>query len=171
MCIRDSGHTIFHDPENQFTLQIGDGKIISEVTKITTINNFRELDIYLHGQGAPLVPIGDLLLFSEYKYCLNLGGFANISVKKKNKIIAFDICAVNFMLNKLSNRINLEYDKDGINTRKGNLKQDLLEELNSLNFFEKEAPKSLSREWVEAEINPIIDKYNYSIIDLSLIHI
>ena len=130
----------------------------TRVTKITTINNFRELDIYLHGQGAPLVPIGDLLLFSDYKYCLNLGGFANISEKKKNKIIAFDICAVNFILNKLSNRINLEYDKDGIKTRKGNVKQDLLEELNSLDFFEKEAPKSLSREWVEKSISPLFLK-------------
>ena len=89
--ISSHGHTIFHDPANQFTLQIGNGEVISEVTKITTINNFRELDISLNGQGAPLVPIGDLLLFSDYKYCLNLGGFANISEKKKNKIIAFDI--------------------------------------------------------------------------------
>ena len=164
--ISSHGHTIFHDPVNQFTLQIGNGEVISEVTKITTINNFRELDISLNGQGAPLVPIGDLLLFSDYKYCLNLGGFANISEKKKNKIIAFDVCAVNFMLNKLSKRINLEYDKNGVESRKGRVKQDLLEELNSLDFFEKEAPKSLSREWVESEIYPIINKYNYSIIDI-----
>ena len=164
--VSSHGHKIFHDPENQFTLQIGDGEVISEVTKITTINNFRELDISLNGQGAPLVPIGDLLLFSDYKYCLNLGGFANISEKRKDKIIAFDICAVNFILNNLSNRINLEYDKDGIETRKGRIKQDLLEELNSLDFFEKEAPKSLSREWIESEIYPIINKYNYSIIDI-----
>ena len=164
--ISSHGHTIFHDPVNKFTLQIGDGKIISEVTGITTINNFRELDVSFNGQGAPLVPIGDLLLFSDYKYCLNLGGFANISEKKKDEIIAFDICAVNFILNHLSNRINLEYDKDGTETRKGSIKQDLLQKLNSLDFFEKEAPKSLGREWVESVIYPIIDKYNYSIIDI-----
>jgi len=164
--ISSHGHTIFHDPENNLTLQIGNGKIISEVTEITTINNFRELDVSLNGQGAPLVPIGDLLLFSDYKYCLNLGGFANISEKRKDKIIAFDICAVNLMLNNLSNRINLEYDKNGDETRKGRVKQDLLKELNSLDFFEKEAPKSLSREWAETEIDPIIEKYNYSIIDI-----
>ncbi|HJM16604.1 MAG TPA: anhydro-N-acetylmuramic acid kinase [Flavobacteriales bacterium] len=163
--ISSHGHTIFHDPANNFTLQIGDGKILSELTEMTTISNFRELDVDLNGQGAPLVPIGDLLLFPDYKYCLNLGGFANISKKREDKIVAFDICAVNFILNHLSNRINLEYDKEGTESRKGLVKQDLLRELNSLDFFEKEAPKSLGREWVESAVYPIIDKYNYSIID------
>ena len=111
--IASHGHTIFHQPEKKITLQIGDGKTISQITKHTTINNFRQLDVSLNGQGAPLVPIGDLKLFPDYKYCLNLGGFANISIKKGNKISAFDICPVNIVLNTLARKSGLEYDKNG----------------------------------------------------------
>ena len=89
--IASHGHTIFHQPENNYTLQIGDGKTIANVTKIKTINNFRSLDISLNGQGAPLVPIGDLHLFPDYKYCVNLGGFANISIKQKNKTFPYKV--------------------------------------------------------------------------------
>jgi len=163
--ISSHGHTIFHNPKNNFTLQIGSGEKISEMSEITTINNFRELDVSLNGQGAPLVPIGDLLLFPNYKYCLNLGGFANISEKTEDKIISFDICAVNFILNILSNKINLKYDKGGFESKKGNIKEDLLHQLNALDFFKKEAPKSLSREWAESEIFPILNSYNYSTTD------
>ena len=105
--IASHGHTIFHQPEKKITLQIGCGKKIANRTKIKTINNFRNLDVSLNGQGAPLVPIGDLHLFKEYKYCVNIGGFANISIKEKGKIIAFDICPANIILNKMSKKLNI----------------------------------------------------------------
>ena len=163
--ISSHGHTIFHQPKNSLTLQIGNGRIISDITKITTINNFRQLDVKLKGQGAPLVPIGDSLLFPEYKYCLNLGGFANISFKENNKIIAFDICPVNYVLNFLSNKKGLKYDNFGKLSRSGTINTKLLQKLNNLNFYDLNYPKSLSREWVEIYIFPILNKQDLSIED------
>ena len=157
--IASHGHTIFHDPKIGSTLQIGDGQTIYNSTNITTINNFRELDILRGGQGAPLVPVGDLLLFPNYKYCLNLGGFANISIKNE-KIIAFDICAVNFILNFLTRKINKDYDDKGEISRSGEINKNLFKELNSISFFNKPHPKSLSREWADKEIIPILEKYH-----------
>ena len=152
------GHTIFHQPENNFTLQIGDGKTIANLTGVKTINNFRNLDIILNGQGAPLVPIGDLYLFNQYKYCVNLGGFANISIKKNNSIIAFDICPVNIKMNQISKRLGLEFDMNGNIAKKGKIITKLLKELNNLSYYKKKPPKSLSREWVEKFIDPLILK-------------
>ena len=150
--IASHGHTIFHQPEKKITLQIGDGQTIANTTNLKTISNFRKLDVELNGQGAPLVPIGDLFLFNEYKYCLNLGGFSNLSIKKHDGIIAYDICPVNIILNYLSKKNNLDYDKDGKIGKSGNVNLDLLYKLNKIDFYKKPYPKSLSREWLENEI-------------------
>ena len=157
--IASHGHTIFHQPENNYTLQIGCGKTISQTTKITTINNFRSLDVSLNGQGAPLVPIGDLLLFPEHKYCVNLGGFANISIKTNEKIIAFDICPANIVLNDICKELGVEYDSNGDISRKGEIVLTLLQQLNQLDFYIKKAPKSLAREWVEKYVFPILKNH------------
>jgi len=156
--IASHGHTIFHQPEKNFTLQIGSGETIANCTRIKTINNFRNLDVLLGGQGAPLVPIGDLHLFTNYKYCVNLGGFANISNKKKNKIIAFDICPANIVLNEISKELKLEFDVNGEVAKKGALIPELLNKLNKISFYKQKAPKSLSREWVEKSISPLFLK-------------
>ena len=158
--IASHGHTIFHQPENNYTLQIGCGKTISQVTEITTINDFRTLDISLNGQGAPLVPIGDLLLFPKHKYCINLGGFANISIKKNGGIIAFDICPANIVLNDICKELEIEYDSNGDISREGEIIPTLLEQLNQLDFYIKKAPKSLGREWVEENVLPILKNNN-----------
>ena len=156
--IASHGHTIFHQPHNNYTLQIGDGYTIAKNTGVTTINNFRNLDISLKGQGAPLVPVGDLHLFKEYKYCINLGGFANISIKENKKIIAFDICPVNIILNKISKNLNMDFDKNGQIAKSGKIIPKLLNKLNHLPFYKKKAPKSLSREWVDKNVTPLILK-------------
>jgi anhydro-N-acetylmuramic acid kinase len=163
--IASHGHTIFHQPENNFTLQIGDGKTISSITKTKIINNFRDLDVSLNGQGAPLVPIGDLHLFREYKYCVNLGGFSNISIKEKDKIIAFDICPVNIVMNEISKQLDVEFDRNGDIAKKGKLIPELFEKLNSLSFYSQKPPKSLGREWVVKYINPLLEK-DYKTKDL-----
>lgn len=151
------GHTIFHEPENKYTLQIGCGKTISKRAKTTTINDFRSLDVSLNGQGAPLVPIGDLKLFSDFKYCINIGGFANISIKEgKNRIKAFDICPANIVMNKISQKLGVEFDEGGAGAESGKLIPGLLIKLNNLDFYKKDSAKSLGREWVEKFINPLL---------------
>jgi anhydro-N-acetylmuramic acid kinase len=155
--IASHGHTILHQPENGITLQIGDGQIIANSTKQKVVCDFRTQDVKLGGQGAPLVPIGDELLFSEYDYCLNLGGFSNVSFKKEGSRIAFDICPVNIVLNFYANKIGLEFDASGNVAAKGAINQALLEKLNSLEFYKKEPPKSLGLEWVQTVVLPLID--------------
>lgn len=156
--IASHGHTIFHQPKAGITLQIGSGAEIAAVTETDTICDFRTLDVALGGQGAPLVPIGDELLFKNYDACLNIGGFANISYHKYGKRIAFDICPANIVLNKLAGQLNKDYDKGGLIAKKGHLDENLFEELNQLNYYKTKAPKSLGKEWVLANINPLISK-------------
>lgn len=149
--ISSHGHTIFHQPEHKFTLQIGNGQKMAEVVKLPVISDFRSLDVSLGGQGAPLVPIGDKLLFSNYDFCINLGGIANISFDHKNRRIAYDICPVNMALNALSMREGFSYDQDGLMASKGNLIAELLNNLNDIKYYRQLPPKSLSREWFESE--------------------
>ncbi len=164
--IASHGHTIFHNPPKNYTLQIGNGPYITASTGIKTICDFRTQDLALGGQGAPLVPIGDQLLFSNYDYCLNLGGFSNISLNENNKRIAFDICPANIVLNHYVAPLKIEYDDKGNLASKGKIKEDLLEELNSLSFYTDTKPKSLGYEFIVETIFPIIDKYNLDIEDI-----
>jgi len=164
--IASHGHTIHHKPDKGYTLQIGDGNTIASKTKIKTICDFRSPDVALGGQGAPLVPIGDKYLFSEYFYCLNLGGFANISFEKNNKRIAFDICAVNTVLNFYANKLGLDYDDRGEIAKNGKVNTNLLSELNNLDFYKKNAPKSLGFEYVTSILLPLIDKFQLSEKDI-----
>jgi len=164
--IASHGHTIFHEPQKKVMFQIGDGAAIAAETRIPTVSDFRRLDIMLGGQGAPLVPIGDRLLFSDYDYCLNIGGFSNISFEKNNHRIAFDISPVNYVINHYCRRIGLEFDRDGIIASKGEVCQALLDELNGMDYYNQEGPKSLGREWVETQIYPLLEKYGLSLEDM-----
>ncbi len=160
--ISSHGHTIFHRPEKQFTFQLGNGAAIAATTNITTVADFRTGDVALGGQGAPLVPIGDELLFPEFDYCLNLGGFANISYQQNEQRIAFDICPVNFVLNYFAEKQGFTFDKNGELGRQGEINAELLEKLNSLPFYSQASPKSLGREWMESEFLPILDSFSIS---------
>ena len=128
--IASHGHTVFHQPEKGFTYQVGNGADIAAITGITTVCDFRTGDVALGGQGAPLVPVGDKLLFTEFDFCLNLGGFANISFEKNSHRIAFDICPVNIILNIFAEKQGVRYDKDGELGRIGKIEMKLLEKLN-----------------------------------------
>ncbi|GFD83393.1 anhydro-N-acetylmuramic acid kinase [Tenacibaculum sp. KUL118] len=155
--IASHGHTVLHQPENGITLQIGNGQVIANVTQQKVVCDFRTQDVTLGGQGAPLVPIGDRLLFTDYDYCLNLGGFANISYEENKQRIAFDICPVNIVLNHYTRKIDLEYDNEGEIASEGKINMGLLRRLNELSFYQDIPPKSLGLEWVQSTIFPLID--------------
>lgn len=159
------GHTILHQPQNGFTLQIGNLPEIAKIVKQKVVCDFRVQDVKLAGQGAPLVPIGDKILFSEFDYCLNLGGFSNISYEKNNQRIAFDISPVNTILNFYANTFGLEYDDKGNISASGNLNSKLFDELNRLEFYNKSFPKSLGFEFVKETVLPILESYSISTED------
>ena len=156
--IASHGHTIFHQPQRKFTLQIGDGRAIKLETNVPVIYDFRSQDVLMEGNGAPLVPIGDELLFSEYDACLNLGGFSNISLKLNDKRIAFDIAPVNIVLNHLAQQLDKNFDENGDLARKGKVNEILLNQLNSLDFYKQQHPKSLGIEWCNEHIFPKLTK-------------
>ena len=150
--IASHGHTIFHQPEINFTKQIGSAAAIYASMGIPTACDFRSVDVFLNGQGAPLVPLGDLNLFGEYDYCINLGGIANISYLEDGEMKAFDICPVNQVFNFVAEKFGMTYDDSGVIAKRGTINKELLVKLNSKDFYNVEPPKSLGREWVEQEV-------------------
>ncbi len=164
--IASHGHTIFHKPAQAYTLQIGDGKRIAKLTGKTVICDFRTQDVLLGGQGAPLVPIGDALLFGNYDYCLNLGGFSNISFDDNGHRKAYDVCPVNIVLNKYAQQLGFDYDDKGALAATGIIDKILLKELNELPFYTSDFPKSLAYEFVVETIQPILDRYTQNPKDI-----
>ncbi|UZT99430.1 anhydro-N-acetylmuramic acid kinase [Chryseobacterium fluminis] len=152
--IASHGHTVFHQPQKKFTLQIGDGRAIRIMTGLPVIYDFRTQDVLMGGNGAPLVPIGDALLFSEYDACLNLGGFSNISLQVNQQRVAFDIAPVNILLNYLASDLHKSFDENGDLARKGKVIPELLTQLNALEFYSRSHPKSLGIEWCNEYIFP-----------------
>lgn len=144
--IASHGHTVFHEPENHTTCQIGDGATIAAITGLPVISDLRSMDVALGGQGAPIVPIGDKLLFSNYDYLLNIGGIANITVQQEGNPIAFDICPANQVLNALAEREGNKMDEGGAMAEKGSLLPGLLDDLNAGAYYKQLPPKSLSNE-------------------------
>ncbi|MCD6354522.1 MAG: anhydro-N-acetylmuramic acid kinase, partial [Prolixibacteraceae bacterium] len=158
--VASHGHTVFHQPEKHFTFQIGNGANIAATTKIKTVADFRTLDVALGGQGAPLVPVGDKLLFPEFSFCLNLGGFANISYTKKSESVAFDVCPANIALNYFAEKQGLKFDESGELGKKGNIDHRLLQHLNNLAYYRQQPPKSLGREWLKNIFLPAVESFN-----------
>ena len=163
--IASHGHTIFHQPDKKLTFQLGNGASIAAITGITTISDFRNFDISLGGEGAPLVPVGDQLLFREFDYCLNLGGFANISFEKENIRLAFDICPANIILNELALQYGKPFDEDGQLGASGIVDEELLKKLNNLDYYLQGPPKSLGKEWSDNHIISLLSDSGISIED------
>ena len=158
--VASHGHTIFHKPDEGYTLQIGEGQTLANRTNLKVICDFRTQDVELGGQGAPLVPIGDRLLFSDYSHCINLGGFANVSFDAADgHRIAFDICPVNVILNRYANELGFDYDEDGHLASEGELNTELFDVLNANDFYKEHPPKSLGMEWVANHMDPILKSF------------
>jgi len=154
--IASHGHTIFHQPQKGFTFQLGHGSNIAAMSGIKTICDFRTSDVAYGGQGAPLVPIGDEMLFNEYDYCLNLGGISNISYKDNGIRKAFDIGICNMALNSLAEACNLKFDKDGLIAQSGFVDELLLEQLTQTTNSNHINKQSLGYEWYVSHLQPIL---------------
>lgn len=164
--VASHGHTVFHQPRIGLTTQIGSGAAIAVTCGLPVICDFRSTDVGLGGQGAPLVPIGDALLFSDFAFCLNLGGFSNVSYNVGGKRIAYDVCPMNTILNKLALRVGLDFDRDGLMARSGNVDSMLLERLNELAYYMLKPPKSLGFEWNDENVWPLINASSLPVHDL-----
>ena len=161
--IASHGHTTHHQPENGITYQIGSGQHLANESGCKVVCDFRTNDVALGGQGAPLVPIGDRLLFGKYDFCLNLGGISNISFEKGGSRIAYDIGLANMILNHITQKIDLQYDKGGQLAASGNLNPKMLNQLNALEYYRLPYPKSTGYEWFTQKVVPIIESTQDSI--------
>lgn len=163
--VSSHGHTSFHDPARRMTAQLGDGAALAAATGLPVVSDLRAMDVALGGQGAPIVPIGEKLLLSEYVWLLNLGGIANLSARTGGGYIAFDVCAANRVLNELAATVGKEYDEEGAMAAAGCVHEVLLEELNALEYYNKPYPKSLANEFGTGVVYPLITKYGLAVED------
>jgi anhydro-N-acetylmuramic acid kinase len=164
--ISSHGHTVHHQPEKGFTYQIGAGQHLANASNCKVVCDFRTNDVSLGGQGAPLVPIGDELLFKQYDFCLNLGGISNISFEHQGKRIAYDIGLANMILNYVTQKIGLSYDDGGELARKGIKNQEMLAALNGLAYYKLPYPKSTGYEWFLKEVVPVVETTDDSVENL-----
>jgi anhydro-N-acetylmuramic acid kinase len=157
--VASHGHTIHHRPDLGFTFQLGSPQHLALACDLPVIGDFRYKDVALGGQGAPLVPIGDRILFGKYDFCLNLGGISNISFEQKGKRIAFDIGIANMLLNYLSKGAGFDFDAGGALARTGIINRPLLQALDALPYYHMNFPKSTGFEWFKAEVIPVIKQF------------
>ena len=155
--IASHGHTIFHEPARGLTVQLGDGATLAAHTGIAVVSDLRQMDVALGGQGAPLVPIGERLLFPNYRYFLNIGGIANLSVHHPDAITAYDLCPANRVLNHLVHPSGLEFDAGGRLAAMGIVHPAVLAQLNALAYYQQPAPKSLSNQFGYTEVLPMLE--------------
>ena len=163
--IASHGHTVFHKPDEGLTTQLGCGARIAAATGVPTVSDFRTMDVARGGQGAPLVPLGERLLFPEHAAFLNIGGICNIAIHGQANVVGYDVCIGNQALNRLAEETGASFDRDGALARSGTVNEQLLGRLNELPFHRKTPPKSLGREWFAAEVEPILAHTDIPLVD------
>jgi anhydro-N-acetylmuramic acid kinase len=154
--IASHGHTAFHLPARRMTAQLGDGAALAATTGINTVSDLRAMDIALGGQGAPIVPGGERLLFAGYDLFLNLGGIANISGRAGGAFVAWDVCPAGRVLDLLAAREGLPCDEGGSLAASGRVDDDLLRRLNALPYYGQAYPKSLANDFGTDTVFPMI---------------
>ncbi len=164
--IASHGHTVFHEPGSRTTFQLGDGATIASVTGLPVICDLRAMDVALGGQGAPIVPIGDRMLFSGYDYLLNIGGIANVTVQGPNGSYAYDICPANQALNALAHRLGKTMDEGGEMAAAGNYLPDVDAALRGAEYYQRTPPKSLSNQEAVAIAIRAIEDQQHDVKDL-----
>lgn len=150
------GHTALHQPNQGVTYQIGNRPELAALVGFPIVCDFRKQDVALGGQGAPLVPAGDRLLFPKFDVCLNLGGFANLTHSSKEKFVAFDVGGFNLVFNRLAQQLGEAYDDQGAIAQSGKTLSELYENLQKLPFYSQTGPKSLGLEWLVVEVYPLL---------------
>jgi anhydro-N-acetylmuramic acid kinase len=164
--IGSHGHTAFHFPESNTSVQIGCGAALASVTGINVVSDLRAMDVSLNGNGAPIVPIAEKLLFADNQLCLNIGGICNISYRNNDgAYFANDVCPANRVLNEVVSALNKTYDDKGIEASKGSVVLDVLQQLNTLDYYKKQGPKSLANELGTQIILPILQASGASVQD------
>ena len=163
--IASHGHTTFHIPSQKMTAQLGDGAAIAAATGINVVSDLRAMDVALGGNGAPIVPIGEKLLLKEYPLFLNIGGIANVSCNLTNDYIAFDVCPANRVLNMLANKAGRPFDDAGQMAAGGTLQPELLNMLNSLEYYRLPPPKSLANDFGTDVVYPLVAGPRFGIKD------
>lgn len=163
--IASHGHTTFHAPSLAMTAQLGDGAAIAAATEINVVSDLRAMDVAFNGQGAPIVPVGEKLLFNDYSFYLNLGGIANLSYKSNQDHIAFDVCPANRVMNMLANTLGKEYDEGGSIAASGKVYTPLLTRLNQLSYYSLPYPKSLANDFGTDVVFPLVQAFDISIED------
>jgi len=180
------GHTVFHDVGRHMTAQLGDGAALAATARLNVVSDLRAMDVALGGQGAPIVPIGEMLLLQEYDLFLNLGGIANVSraggdrsileagdpgegwggsvggassaalTSGSGGFVAFDVCPANRVLNELAADEGQPYDAGGALAAGGSVDAELLGRLNALPYYQQGYPKSLANEFGMETVLPLI---------------
>jgi len=157
------GQTVFHSPNHEFanTIQLGSAAITAKQTGITTVANFRQLDVAHGGQGAPLAPVFHQEIFQDKEQTilvLNLGGIANISLLKNKHVLGFDTGPANCLMDEwIMQHKNESYDAQGQWARTGQVHTGLLRDMLCDRYFQQKSPKSTGRElfnskWLEKHL-------------------
>jgi anhydro-N-acetylmuramic acid kinase len=166
------GQTIYHE-SGRNTLQIGEAAVIAERTAIPVVSDFRTRDIAAGGQGAPLVPFVDYLLFrsrTRNRVALNIGGIGNITaISREGKVVAFDTGPGNMAIDALAalhTRGRQRFDRGGCIAAEGNINRELLDSLLADPYYKRKPPKTTGREQYGAEFVARLLKSKSTLPDL-----
>ncbi len=160
-----SGQTVYHDPSNKISIQLGNGKKIAKNLKIKTISNLRDNDIKNGGQGAPIGSYYHKFLIQKFKKkvaIVNLGGIANFSTMVSKTLLSSDIGPANCLTDDISNYFfKKKFDKNGNYARKGKIHNKLINRFKRDKFFKKKYPKSLDRNYFRNYFDKLIKLNKY----------